>query len=74
MPSKLDIGLKWVSVIVQVGLLALVAATILTMWVIGQSRERTNCYKTAATVAACSQPGAIERALRTLIGPKAING
>lgn len=62
-----------VGVLASTVLFIVVVVMALTMWGIGKSRERTECYKTATAVADCSQPGMVERALRTILGPKSNN-
>lgn len=73
MGRKSNTILEFVGAIATVGLATVVAAAALTMWGVGQSRERTECYKTAAAVSDCGQPGVAERVLRTILGPKAVN-
>lgn len=73
MTAKLDKVFNYVGALVSAGIFFVVAVAAVTMWGIGKSRERTECYKAAAAVSDCAEPGVAERALRMIVGPQGIN-
>lgn len=56
--------MRRVANIAQIATLAVVIMICATLWASNRARERAACYRQAHSIEECSQPNALERALR----------
>jgi len=66
----MDHLLKYLAIASSIGLLVVVTTKVLNIWASGRSMERTQCYKTAATVDECGAPNQVEKLLAKALGPQ----